>query len=119
MFVAMAAAAALSPPGRGCAPPTAPSRRTPPRTRGWEQPGAARPPRDGPREPRDATAVTEALREPAGLAGEPPPPPARRAAGPTRRRRSPRRRPRSAPAAGAAGAAREPTDQPPQADRLF
>jgi len=55
---------------------------------GWERPPRPAPAGRAPRTPRDATAVTEVLREPPGWEGEPPEPPARgkrrRAAAPGR-----------------------------------
>ena len=85
-----------SPPARACAPRTGPSRRTRPRTSTGRR-AAPRPRRRASdrREPRDATAVTEALRDRPDWDGELP----------------------EAPGRGAAAASRTPTRR--ALDRLF
>lgn len=118
MFAAMAAAAALIVAGARLRAAHRPEPPNPAEEAGWEQP--PRPPRTGePREPRDATAVTEVLRDRPGWSGEPPPPPARAGA----RREPPAPPPAEEPEIrsrrGRRGRKPEPTDQPPQPDRLF
>jgi len=73
-FVAFAAAGALIAAGARIRAAHRPEPPNPAEDLDWEAP-APRPPRSGPREPRDATAVTEVLRERPGWQGEPPPAP--------------------------------------------
>jgi hypothetical protein len=109
MFAAMAAAAGLILAGARLRAAHRPEPPNPAEEEPWEQPPPR--PRSGePREPRDATAVTDALRDRPGWSGEPPEPPGRaRAAGaepPPPEPEPPQIRARRA----------EPADQP---DRLF
>jgi hypothetical protein len=96
-FFAMAAAAALIAAGARVRAAHRPEPPNPAEDLDWEE-AAPRPRRrqDDRREPRDATAVTEVLRDRPGWDGEPPPAPGER---------------RDQPA--------DPPEQPPASDRLF
>jgi hypothetical protein len=98
-FFALAAAAALIAAGARLRAAHTPEPPNPAEDLDWE-PATPRPPRpaDDRREPRDATAVTEVLRDRPGWQGEPP-------AAPGERRREDSPPP--------------PTDPPPAPDRLF
>jgi len=119
MFAALAAAAGLVAAGARLRAAHRPEPPNPAEDPGWEEPDRA--PRTGAgREPRDATAVTEVLRERPGWQGEPPPPPGRaRPAEPAPPPPEPAPPPEIRARRGRRGRRAEPTDQPPQADRLF
>jgi len=118
MFGAMAAAVALVVAGARLRAAHRPEPPNPAADPGWEEPGPS--PRAGSaREPRDATAVTEVLRERPGWQGEPPPPPGQaRPAPPAPAPPEPEPPPEIRASRGRRGR-RDPSDQPPQADRLF
>jgi hypothetical protein len=112
MFFAMGAAAALIVAGARLRAAHRPEPPNPAEDEPWEQPPPR--PRGEPREPRDATAVTEALRDRPGWSGEPPEPPGRARAGAAEPAPP---EPAPPPAIRARrGRGAEPADQP---DRLF